>query len=175
MKQNRFLFFAVAALYVAAGVLACGLLFLKGSSMSLNGRVKAKDMALYDIKPNLAPSKESKEAIAEETKSEEAEDGSQSAQAVSEDENQQQSHRYLSFTVVPIRTFLHVRKTDSMEAEILYHLYSGETGIVLESSSPCWSHIKTSQGEGYAFNEYLDLQEIPREEYEALEHSMSGR
>lgn len=176
MKKSKFPMLAVICFYVVVGIAACIILFLRGSSLS--GNTGAPQTALYEIKPELsetasggepesslpsetepvslpetsAPEPESSEAVPQET--------------VPETESQEEEPVYYAFTTLNTTSSLHVRESDSMKAKVIARLSPGVTGYVLEKG-PVWSLIQSGDITGYAFNEYLEFHEIPKEEFPA--------
>ena len=51
-----------------------------------------------------------------------------------------------------------------MNAQVIARFSPGITGYVLEKG-PVWSLVQSGDVTGYVFNEYLDFQEISKEEY----------
>lgn len=156
MKKNKFFLFSVMSFYVVAGVLACCFFFLRGSSLSGNAAVTQPD--LYEIKPELSQAAvpETTEIIMETTAAE--------PESTSEPVETEPERVYYSFTTLNINGPLHVREAASMNAQVIARFSPGITGYVLEKG-PVWSLVQSGDIAGYVFNEYLDFQEIPKEEY----------
>ena len=71
---------------------------------------------------------------------------------------------YYAFTTLNKVTGLHVRKTPGMDGEIITLLPPGTTGFVLERGE-AWSKIQTPEVTGYSSNQYLDFEEVAKEDY----------
>ena len=155
MKKNKFFLFSVMSFYVVAGVLACCFFFLRGSSLSGNAAVTQPD--LYEIKPELSQATvpETTEIILETTASEER---------IPKPIETEPEPVYYAFTTLNLNGPLHVREAASMNAQVIARFSPGITGYVLEKG-PVWSLVQSGDVTGYVFNEYLDFQEISKEEY----------
>lgn len=167
MKKRKLPMIAVMAFYIAAGTLACAIFFLRGSSLSWDEA--SSQTALYDIKPEL--SQASPEETLQTPGTEEslpetslAESESSSETIASSDPSGETEPKYYAFTTLNIRGNLHVRESASINAGIIARFAPGITGYVLEKG-PVWSLVTSGDITGYVFNEYLEFQEIPKEEY----------
>ena len=77
----------------------------------------------------------------------------------------EEEQHYYRFTVVTRIQRLHLRTGPSLTDEIIGWLPKGTTGYVITPGTD-WSYIKTDDGQiGYSFNGYLELTEIPPEDY----------
>ena len=166
MKKSKFSMIAVMAFYIAAGVLACTVFFLRGSSLA--GEDDSSQTVLYDIKPELSQaSGEEVSSIPEttaslpETSPAESEGAGESSAAESEDESEPV---YYAFTTLNFSGNLHVREGASMNAKVIARFTPGVTGYVIERG-PVWSLVTSGDITGYVFNEYLEFREVPEEEY----------
>lgn len=65
------------------------------------------------------------------------------------------------FTVESIASRLCVRKAPSLDAEILGFIYTDQSGEVIEIGEE-WVQLKYEDLEGYAFKEYLIIEELPQ-------------
>ena len=168
MKKSKLSMAAVMAFYIAAGILACTVFFLQGSS--LTGEEASAQTELYDIKPQLSqasqPADSDATASQPETslaESESAPEMSEAAHSESADDIEEET-RYYSFVTLNFAGNLHVRETASINGKIIARFPPGVTGYVIERG-PAWSLVTSGDITGYVFNEYLEFQEIPEEEY----------
>lgn len=76
-----------------------------------------------------------------------------------------EEQHYYRFKVVTRIHRLHLRTGPGLTEEIIGWLPKGTTGYVITPGTD-WSYIKTDDGQiGYSFNGYLELTEIPADEY----------
>lgn len=137
-------------IYVLIGLAAAGILFLMGTG-KVNPNAQAADSpAVIELNEKEAIAQANEEAAAREEESAAASE----AEAVP----------YYRFTTTNRQTPLNVRLSPNLEATIIGRLSPGSTGYILEKGE-AWSKIKTDKLEGYAFNEYLKLEEISQEEH----------
>lgn len=137
-------------IYVLIGLAAAGILFLMGTG-KINPNAKAADSpAVIELNEKEAIAQANEEAALREA---------ESAQA-SEDE----TTHYYRFTTTNRLTGLNVRLSPNLEATVIGRLSPGSTGYILEKGES-WSKIKTDTLEGYASNEYLNLEEISKDEH----------
>lgn len=151
MNKNKFYLLSVMSFYIAAGVFACAFFFFRGSSLSGN---EGSSLSVFNnIEPELSQSvlPEASDAVSE----------AASVEATPEPEPEPV---YYAFTTLNIHSSLHVRQEPGLEARIIARFSPGTTGYVLEQGST-WSLVRSGDITGYVSNEYLDLQEIPKEEY----------
>ncbi len=73
---------------------------------------------------------------------------------------------YYSFTAITGDSRnLNMRKDPNIISKVVYTIPRGETGYILEAGDD-WSRVYYDGVEGYCSNEYLNLKEISREEFE---------
>ena len=145
MKKSKFSMIAVMAFYIAAGVLACTVFFLRGSSLA--GEEVSSIPETTASLPETSPA--------------ESEGAGESSAAESEDESEPV---YYAFTTLNFSGNLHVREGASMNAKVIARFTPGVTGYVIERG-PVWSLVTSGDITGYVFNEYLEFREVPEEEY----------
>ena len=71
---------------------------------------------------------------------------------------------YYEFTAINSKTILHMREAPDIKSKSIYKLKPGTKGYVLEMGDD-WSYVTAEEHAGYCSNEYLNLREIPEEEY----------
>ena len=149
MNKNKFYLLSVMAFYIAAGVLACVFFFFRGAPLS--GDEASSLPVSHDIKPELSQSTlpEASDAASE---------------ADLKETTSESEPVYYAFTTLNRESFLHVRQEPGLDAPIIARFSPGTTGYVLEKGA-AWSLVRSGDITGYVFNEYLDFQEIPKEEY----------
>ena len=143
IAKSEYPFIAALILYVLAGAVALSLYFSGGVKSLPASIVAQQGDELYDIRPEL---NETPEQVAQEAAEE--------------------THYYAFTTVTKINN-LHVRTGPSLDAEIIGKLPKGTTGFILERGES-WSKVQVQEPQeltGYCFNGYLDMQEVPKEEY----------
>ncbi len=76
----------------------------------------------------------------------------------------EETRHYYSFTAINSTTILHMREEPDINSRSIYQVKPGTTGYVLELGDD-WSQVTAEGHVGYCSNEYLNMQEIPEEEY----------
>ena len=79
-------------------------------------------------------------------------------------EEEQPEIRYYVFTVRGDISSLNIRIAPGMDGRILGRLMPGQTGYVLEQGEE-WSLVTTGVKSGYVNNGYIELEEIPEEDF----------
>lgn len=158
MKKNqrgkRFPSYGVTSFYILAGCAVCSALFLYSSSLWKN-QAPASSGSIFEVSASgeAAPPKDSPAPLPDNSLSD----------AAAED-SAEETEQYYSFITTNVKGSLHVRIQPGMDAQIIARLSPGTAGYVLERGED-WSLVKASDVTGYVSNQYLQFQEIPREEY----------
>ncbi len=76
----------------------------------------------------------------------------------------EEAKHYYEFTAINSTTILHMREEPDINSRSIYKLKPGTTGYVLELGDD-WSLVTAEEHVGYCSNEYLNMREIPEEEY----------
>ena len=145
MSKKQMTILISLVLYTTIGIAAAGLLFFIGSGK--------KQSSVFS--PSSIEAAE-KNIIIENPVEEIAEDLQTSST--------ESSVVYYKFLTTNILTPLNVRTAPGMEAAIIATLPPSSSGYVLEKGEE-WSKIKTDNLEGYCSNQYLQLEEISKEDY----------
>ena len=174
-----------AIFYIAVSLLAIGLLNLRGSVFSdrpLFPSFVSKSEEKSDLKTTLVTG--SVETLDEEEPVSDVEFETEEAQTMimddsqdnitvqpgvlvdnSEgDEEEEEVKHYYSFTAINTTTILHMREEPDINSKSIYKLKPGTSGYVLELGDD-WSLVTADTHVGYCSNEYLNMKEIPEDEY----------
>lgn len=158
MKKSQTILIGILIFYIAAGIFAALFFFKNGSLLSHRltpdtAVISSSVVGTIDEKPEEEPVPEP--VIAEEP--------------VPEPETAPEPEvprAYYKCTVATSRQRLNIRKVPDMNGEILGRLKKGAVAYILELGDE-WSLITTGEYTGYCFNEYLQIDEIPKEEFPA--------
>lgn len=163
--KNGFPLIAALVFYIFAGAFAL-VLFSRGSSHLPWQVSPTQNSALYDIRPELNATTAQKEESAAEQIAEPFAEPSAASEPTpaEEEETTAEEIHYYAFTTTNQYTILRVREKPDINSKIIYRLFPGSTGYVLERGDS-WSLIQTPEATGYSHNDYLDFQEVSEEEY----------
>lgn len=169
MKKGQNLLFITLLFYLLAGSCACVLFYVKSEK---SRETMMPDAMNERVIGTIDPEENSEEIAIETEEVQDAGDEETAAAAESETEalpepeteEETAQKKYYKFSTVNKKGGLRVREAPSMEAETSAKLPPSTTGYVLEQGT-VWSLITTGDVTGYAFNEYLKLEEIPEEEF----------
>lgn len=76
----------------------------------------------------------------------------------------EEKQSYYRFTVAALKSFLNCRATPDKKGKVVGRLKSGAQGYVLETGDD-WILITTGKVTGYVSGEYIELEEISKEEF----------
>ncbi len=155
MKKNQTILLGALAFYTIAGLFVCLLFWKNGSFLSRQEQPKT---VISSTVVGIPKEQDTASVIAT------PETETESETLANVEETPATMQHYYKFTTINKLEILHVRTTPSLEADILARLKPGTVGYVLEKGD-AWSLITTGDITGYAFNEYLEFTEIPKEEY----------
>ncbi len=177
--------FGVLIFYVCAGIFAGVYHGFTGSFSSVNGTTPTPTMVTNTVVGQiLVPTEETATASASDTTGTGGEEsataaGTSSDVILNDDSTTasgtdtisggltsgEEEQHYYRFTVVTRIQRLHLRTGPGLTEQIIGWLPKGTTGYVITPGTD-WSYIKTDDGQiGYSFNGYLELNEIPADEY----------
>ena len=177
-RRNKKIIIFMACFYVVIAILAAAFLNIKGSvfemrskfSMSLEGNQKSelqKTLVTGTVVSENKPEPEPVEAEPEEPQTMVMdEDSSITVQpgVLMENTEPEPEKHYYEFTAINAHTILHMREEPDIKSKSIYKLKPGTKGYVLELGDD-WSYVTTEGHAGYCSNEYLNMSEIPEEEY----------
>ena len=179
-KRNKRVVMVMAGLYIAIAVLAVAFLNIKDSIF----RMRTEFVASLDNSPRTelqktivtwtvsAQPEEPPEPV-------EVEAGEPQTMVMDEDssitvepgvladnteEEPVEEKHYYEFTAINSKTILHMREAPDINSKSIYKLKPGTKGYVLEPGDD-WSYVTAEEHAGYCSNEYLNMREIPEEEY----------
>lgn len=165
MKKSQTLLVVVLLFYVSLGLATCIYYYFFGSPtspviVSIPSTLSDEVVGVITESNELETSVETEPSTIEETVTVEETEAS-AEESIPET-------IYYSFKVINTTKRLHIRENPSLEANVLAKIPSKTTGYVLEKQDS-WSHVIIEEADGtyidgYAFNEYLDFTEIPKEE-----------
>lgn len=81
-----------------------------------------------------------------------------------EESDTEKEQSYYRFTVSTVKSFLNCRATPDKKGKVVGRLKSGTQGYVLETGDD-WTLITTGKVTGYVSGEYIELEEISKEEF----------
>ncbi len=160
ISKTEYPFLLALAFYTLAGVIALCLFTGRREppAPAVSAALEEEPDTLYDIRPQLTETPKAEpepEPIVSEPEP--------APEPESEPADTQPEHYYAFTTVTPVRK-LHVRTAPSLDAKIIARLPKGTTGFILEPGEK-WSKVQTPDVTGYCYNKYLEIREIPKEEY----------
>ena len=176
-KRNKKIIIFMACFYVAVAILAAAFLNIKGSvfemrskfTSSLEGNTKS-ELQKTIVKGSVASENrpEPVEAEPEEPQTmvmdEDTSITVQPGVLVEEPAEPEPEKHYYEFTAINAHTILHMREEPDIKSKSIYKLKPGTKGYVLEVGDD-WSYVTAEEHAGYCSNEYLNMREIPEEEY----------
>ena len=173
MKKEKGFIIAVMVLFLASGVAACIFKQYRDGQENEPAPVYVNQDRESQPQTTEKPEEPSLEAK-EEKPEEELEQEAESVQPETETEQQeteqqgteQQGSVYYAFTVRGDISSLNLRKVPDMNGKILGRLMPEQTGYVLEYGDE-WSLVTTGKKSGYVNNRYIELEEIPEEDFPA--------
>lgn len=176
MKKEKGLIIAVMVLFLVSGVAACIFRQYRDGQESGPAPVYVnqdrESQPQTTEKPEEMPEQKSEETPGqkpEETPEPEPVQESESVQPETEtepSEPEQQVIVYYAFTVRGDISSLNLRSVPDMDGKILGRLMPKQTGYVLEYGEE-WSLVTTGKKSGYVNNRYIELEEIPEEDFPA--------
>lgn len=176
MKKEKGLIIAVMVLFLVSGVAACIFRQYRDGQESGPAPVYVnqdrESQPQTTEKPEEMPEQKSEEMPgqkSEETPEPEPVQESESVQPETEtepSEPEQQVTVYYAFTVRGDISSLNLRSVPDMDGKILGRLMPKQTGYVLEYGEE-WSLVTTGKKSGYVNNRYIELEEIPEEDFPA--------
>ena len=168
MKKEKGLIIAVMVFFLVSGVAACVVRQYRDGQENEPAPVYVnqdkESQPQTTEKPEETPEQNSEEAPVQEAESvqPEPETGTETEQ----EEAEQPETVYYAFTVRGDISSLNLRKVPDMDGKILGRLMPNQTGYVLEYGEE-WSLVTTGKKSGYVNNRYLELEEIPEEDFPA--------
>ena len=163
MKKEKGLIIAAMAFFLVSGIAACFVRQYRDGQDSGPVPVYVNQHWVLQPQTTEAP-EEIPEQQPEEAPVQEAE--VKQPETEQEQETGQTQPVYYAFTVRRDISALHIRITPGMDGKILGWLKPGRTGYVLEHGEE-WSLVITGTKSGYVYNEYIELEEIPEEDFPA--------
>lgn len=160
MKKEKGLIIAVMVLFLVSGVAAC--IFRQYRDGQESGPAPVYVNQDRESQPQTTEKPE-------ETPEPEPVQESESVQPETEtepSEPEQQVTVYYAFTVRGDISSLNLRSVPDMDGKILGRLMPKQTGYVLEYGEE-WSLVTTGKKSGYVNNRYIELEEIPEEDFPA--------
>lgn len=168
MKKEKGLIIAVMVLFLVSGVAAC--IFRQYRDGQESGPAPVYVNQDRESQPQTTEKpEEMPEQKSEETPEPEPVQESESVQPETEtepSEPEQQVTVYYAFTVRGDISSLNLRSVPDMDGKILGRLMPKQTGYVLEYGEE-WSLVTTGKKSGYVNNRYIELEEIPEEDFPA--------
>ena len=169
MKKEKGLIIAVMAFFLVSGVAAC--IFRQYRDGQENGPAPVYVNQDRDLQPQ-ATEKPEEQPEEEQTKEEQQE--AESVQPETEQPEPSDSGAdageteektvYYAFTVRRDISSLNLRTVPGMDGKILGRLMPEQTGYVLEHGEE-WSLVTTGKKSGYVNNRYIEMEEIPEEDF----------
>ena len=176
MKKEKGFIIAVMVLFLVSGVAACIFRQYRDGQESGPAPVYVnqdrESQPQTTEKPEEMPEQKSEETPGqkpEETPEPEPVQESESVQPETEtepSEPEQQVTVYYAFTVRGDISSLNLRSVPDMDGKILGRLMPKQTGYVLEYGEE-WSLVTSGKKSGYVNNRYIELEEIPEEDFPA--------
>lgn len=161
MKKSQTILIGILIFYIVAGIFAALFFFKNGSLLSHRltpdtAVISSSVVGTIDEKPEEPVPEPQPEPVITEKPVFEPETAPEP----------EAPRAYYKCTVATSRQRLNIRKTPDMNEEILGRLKKGAVAYILELGDE-WSLITTGEYTGYCFNEYLQINEIPKEEFPA--------
>lgn len=166
MKKEKGLIIAVMAFFLVSGAAAC--IFRQYRDGQENEPAPVYVNQDRDLqpqateKPEEQPKEEQQEAESVQPETEQPEPSDSGADAGETEEKTV----YYAFTVRGDISSLNLRTVPGMDGKILGRLMPEQTGYVLEHGEE-WSLVTTGKKSGYVNNRYIELEEIPEEDFPA--------
>ena len=173
MKKEKGLIIAVMAFFLVSGVAAC--IFRQYRDGQENGPAPVYVNQDRDLQPQATekPEEQPEEEQPEEEQPKEEQQEAESVQPETEPSDSgadagetEEKTVYYAFTVRGDISSLNLRTVPGMDGKILGRLMPEQTGYVLEHGEE-WSLVTTGKKSGYVNNRYIELEEIPEEDFPA--------
>ena len=176
MKKEKGLIIAVLVLFLVSGVAACMFKQYRDGQESGPAPVYVNQDREAQLQATEKP-EETPEQKPEETQEQKPEEKTetepvQETESVQPEAETEQSESgqaasvYYAFTVRGDISSLNLRSVPDMDGKILGRLMPKQTGYVLEYGEE-WSLVTNGKKSGYVNNRYIELEEIPEEDFPA--------
>ena len=169
MKKEKGLIIAVLVLFLVSGVAACIFKQYRDGQESGPAPVYVNQATEKpEETPEQKPEETQEQKPEEKTETEPVQE-TESVQPEAEtepSETGQAASVYYAFTVRGDISSLNLRSVPDMDGKILGRLMPKQTGYVLEYGEE-WSLVTTGRKSGYVNNRYIELEEIPEEDFPA--------
>lgn len=176
MKKEKGLIIAVLVLFLVSGVAACMFKQYRDGQESgpapvyVNQDRESQPQATEkpEETPEQKPEETQEQKPEEKTETEPVQETEsvQPETGTEPSETEQQVTVYYAFTVRGEISSLNLRSVPDMDGKILGRLMPKQTGYVLEYGEE-WSLVTTGKKSGYVNNRYIELEEIPEEDFPA--------